>query len=59
MTAKIGGKEIYRTFFDFESDRKHKCKICNGIYLKTLKEGTQIGLRILKKIRLGGYDESK
>ena len=29
---KIGGKEIYKTFFVQIEEKKHKCKSCNGIY---------------------------
>ena len=38
-TKKFGGKEVYRAFFYFETDKKHKCKICNGMYSQDTKKG--------------------
>jgi hypothetical protein len=36
---KIGGKEIYNTFFVYVAEKKHKCKICNGTYSQDTKKG--------------------
>lgn len=36
---KIGGKEIYNTFFVQVIDKKHKCKICEGTYSQDIKKG--------------------
>jgi len=36
---KIGGKEIYKTFFVQVEDKKHKCKSCGGTYSQDTKKG--------------------
>ena len=39
---KIGGKEIYETYFVNVSEKKHRCKSCDGTYSQDIKKVTQI-----------------
>jgi hypothetical protein len=39
LTMKIGGKEIYKTFFVQVEDKKHICKSCDGTYSQDPKKG--------------------
>ena len=36
---KLGGKDIYNTFFIPLEDKKHKCKSCNGTCTQDIKKG--------------------
>jgi hypothetical protein len=56
---KAKGKDVYGTLFTQVSEKKHKCKICNGHYSQDLKKGYTNLLTHLQKEHLGWDDTMK
>jgi len=56
---KIGGKEIYKTFFVQIEEKKHKCKSCNGIYSQDVKKGYTNLVTHIQKEHPGWEDSMK
>jgi hypothetical protein len=56
---KIGGKEIYKTFFVQVADKRHKCKSCNGVYSQDTKKGYTNLVTHIQKEHTGWQDIMK
>jgi hypothetical protein len=56
---KIGGKEIYNTFFVEVGHKKHKCKGCDGIYSQDIKNGYTNLVTHIQKEHPGWEDSMK
>ena len=59
LTMKIGGKEIYKTFFVQVEDKKHRCKSCDGIYSQDTKKGYTYLVTHMQKEHPGWEDSMK
>jgi hypothetical protein len=56
---KIGGKEIYKTFFVQVEDKRHKCKSCDGVYSQDIKKGYTNLVTHIQKEHKGWEDMMK
>jgi hypothetical protein len=56
---KIGGKDIYKTFFVQVEDKRHKCKSCDGVYSQDIKNGYTNLVTHIQKEHKGWEDTMK